>query len=269
MNGPGGVEVATGAGWLAGYGTLLDRENRKWWRSRRWLGQLVLWAAVLNGMVAFVLLAMPRMMAAAGEAMPDDAVVVAMTLFFALGTVGVAIGAIILTHSRVVDEKRHGTAAWVLSKPVSRAAFVLSRITADAIAMLAVMVLAPALIAYGLVLAVGGGAAVTPAAFAAAVAILALHLAFYLALTYLAGVFAETTATVLGICLGILLLGMLLRGVAGPVALVTPWMLGDLAAALALEDPIPRALWLAPASSAFLTAGFLAGAVAGFNRQEL
>jgi ABC-2 type transport system permease protein len=253
---------------LPGFRNMLHRQLAQWWRSRRWWLHLVFWTALLNGMLAFMLFVLPPMIVATGEATLDDPIAAGLNLFFGMATTAVAIGAIIITHGRIVDEKRTGTAAWVLSKPVSRSAFVLARITADSFSMLAVMLLVPALAAFALLTAFSpGSVGATP--FALAVAVAALHLAFYLGLTLLAGVFAGAAATVLGISLGVLLLGTLLRSVAGPVALVTPWLLGDIAGAIALGGAVPEAFRLPPAATALLTVVMIAAAAAGFERSEL
>ena len=256
-------------GWRLGFANLLARENGKWWRGRRWWTQLLLWITLLDGTLAFVLFAMPAMMAATGEPMPDNPIVVGLTLFFGLATVGTAIGAIILCHAQIVDEKRSGTAAWVLSKPVSRDAFVLARLAADGAAMLIIMVVIPAAVAYVLVSLSAAAPYPLRGGFAAGMGILSLHLLFYLTLTLLAGVLAATTTVVLAASMGFLLLGMLARGLAGPLTLVTPWLLGDVAAASALGNDLPSTLWLPPAATAALTMLFGALAVALFRRREL
>jgi hypothetical protein len=75
--------------------------------------------------------------------------------------------------------------------------------------------------------------------------------------------------TVLTISLGVLLGGALLRTFAGPLALVTPWLLGDVAVSIAAGDVIPPALWLPVASTALLSLLLIGVAIRGFARQEL
>ena len=59
-----------------------------------------------------------------------------------------AIGGVILVQGALVGEKRSGTAAWVLSKPISRPAFFLAKLIANAIGTLVTITLAQGLIGY-------------------------------------------------------------------------------------------------------------------------
>ena len=59
-----------------------------------------------------------------------------------------AIGVSILMQTAVVGEKRSGTAAWVLSKPVSRVAFIIAKLIANSTGIVVTLVLAQGLIAY-------------------------------------------------------------------------------------------------------------------------
>ena len=74
-----------------------------------------------------------------------------MTVFFAVAGMALPIGAIIMGQEEVLDEKQSGTAAWILSKPVSRVAFILAKVTANAIGILIIMVLLEGALAYRLI----------------------------------------------------------------------------------------------------------------------
>jgi ABC-2 type transport system permease protein len=261
------LQPVTARGWQLGFANLLSRENHLWWGTRRWWIQAVGWMVALNGLVAFALFVLPGIMAAAGEEMVDDPVIVGLQMFFGLGSLGLAIGAVILTHDQIVEEKNSGTAAWVLSKPASRAAFVLAKVVANAVGMFVLLILLQSAVAYVLLRLVDPTFPL--GSFALGAAILALHLFFYLVLTLTVGVFASTTGTVLAISLGVLLGGALLSSFIGPVALATPWLLGDVAVAIAAGDVIPPMLWIPVAGTALLSVLLIVGAILGFARQEL
>ena len=59
-----------------------------------------------------------------------------------------AIAVIIIMKDTLVGEKQSGTAAWVLSKPVSRPAFILSKLAANSIGVLATIVILPGVVAF-------------------------------------------------------------------------------------------------------------------------
>ena len=96
----------------------------------------------------------------------------------------------------IVGEKEAGTAAWILSKPVSRASFVLSKAAALGLNFLLVGVVVPA-VAIGIFWTVLGFS-VTLGALAWMTLAMALTLAFYLALTLALGTLFGSRAAVTG-----------------------------------------------------------------------
>jgi ABC-2 type transport system permease protein len=257
-------------GWVLGLRTLLRKENRAWWGTRRWWAQTLFWLLGINGLVAFVLFALPPMVIQMqGELPPDfDPPVVGAQVFFQLGTLGLAVGTVIVAQGTVQDELQSGTAAWVLSKPVSRAAFLLSKLIAHATGVLTLLVGVQSAAAYGLLsLKVGQWMPLGP--FAAAVLGLALHTLFYLALTLLLGVWFQNRGAVLGGSLGCLLGGSILAGLVPQLAGVPPWSMSGLLPALAAGGPLPTTLVTATmALMVALIAGCITLAIAKFERIE-
>jgi ABC-2 type transport system permease protein len=106
-------------------------------------------------------------------------------------------GAIVLAQSRIIGDKQAGTATWLLSKPLSRSAFLLSKLLADGVGMLLTMIGVPGLVAYAQFSAFTGGAfPVLP--FLGALGFLALNLLFYLAFTLMLGTFFDGRNAVIG-----------------------------------------------------------------------
>jgi len=56
--------------------------------------------------------------------------------------------AIIIAQDAIIGERQSGTAAWVLSKPVSRPAFILSKLVAGAIGLLVTGIVIQGVVAY-------------------------------------------------------------------------------------------------------------------------
>ena len=257
-------------GWTLGLRTLLRKENRAWWGARRWWVQTLFWLLSINGLLAFVLFALPPMVIQMqGELPPDfDPLIVGAQVFFQLGTLGLAVGTVIVAQGSVQDEIQSGTAAWVLSKPVSRAAFLLSKLIAHARGVLALLVGVQSAVAYALLsLKVGHWMPLGP--FAAAVIGLALHTLFYLALTLLLGVWFQSRGAVLGGSLGCLLGGSILAGLVPPLAGVPPWSMSGLLPALAAGGPLPPTL--VAVSMALMIALIIVSitlAIAKFERME-
>ena len=252
--------VADRGAWL-GFGNLARNEAAQWTRTRSAWVQPLVWLAILVAPLLLPLVLMRELL----EAETGGAFAMALQVPFQMGSLALPIGAIILLHGAIIAERETGTAAWILSKPASRAAFVLAKFAVHASALTLVAVLLPAVVAYGALSRAAGGA-LPLAPYAAAFGLLALNLLFYAALTLVLGAFARGRGVVLAVGL-ILLFGVDAALVVAPrLADAGPWMLGRMAIVLAgggtLVTPLP--LFATPA----WIAAFLALAVWRVRREE-
>ena len=249
---------------LLGFCSLLGKELQSWWGTRRWWIQGLVWVLALNGLLFVGLFVLPGIMAAQGET-PVDPMEIGGQLFFSLGMIAVSVGVIVISQGEIIDERQSGTASWILSKPVSRSAFILSKLAANALSILCVMILLPAMLAY-VQLAIASGAGLDSLAFPGALLMTALHALFYLSLTIFLGVILENRGAILGISLGVLLGGLLLRNLP-LVGFITPWILPDIAGALLTA---PENLFLQPViMTGVWSAAFTASALVAFQKVEL
>ncbi len=260
---------------LRGFAALLHKENSAWWGTRRWWANALLWAGMLGGLVALVLWVLPSMAELAGD--PSVAAAggplafgleMGRSLFFELGTLALAIGVIVLWQDAIVDEKQSGVAEWLLSKPVARRAYILAKLAAALLAVLALLIALPALIAYGL-LSLRGGALYPPAPFLAGLGIMVVHTLFYLTLTLMLGTLFNSRPPILGISLGVLLGGSLLVSFFKPSIYITPWIMSKTAALVASGQPAPpELLWPPLVASALWCLIFVLAALAAFEKTE-
>jgi ABC-type transport system involved in multi-copper enzyme maturation permease subunit len=249
----------------SGFWTLLARENKVWWGSKRWLLQILVGVAGLGGFLAFTLFALPRMVEATGESL--DALEAGAQIFFGLGALAFAIDVIILTQNSIIGEKQSGIAEWVLSKPVSRPTYILAKVFANSLGVVVTLILIPGVVAYTLFTL--AGAEMPLANFAAAMGLLALHTLFYLALSLMMGVIAESQGALLAVTLGSVLGGAVLVDFIGRLAFVTPWLLGNIAVGVAQDVALPPIMWLPVAATALLTLSAIAVAIWRFETAEL
>lgn len=173
--GNGVFQRREGTGWSRGLETLLEVEFGRWFRTKRWWLQILIWAAIINLILAMVIISQDS-----GGA-PE--LVMLFNIFLGLfSTVGVCI----LMQSAIVGEKHAGTAAWVLSKPVSRPAFILAKLIANTVGVAVTILLAQGLIAY-LLIYLGAGLRLSPLGFLAGLGVQLVRLLFYLTLTLMLG----------------------------------------------------------------------------------
>lgn len=242
------------SGWRTGLANMLRRENRAWWRSRRWLVQSILWAVIINGFVAFALFAVPLAAEMTQTAQPEevDSIANGVQALFQIGTLALAAGVIVLVQDAIIGERQRGVTEWLLAKPVSRPAYVLSKLLAHGLGILVIFVGVQGVIAYGLLsLAQGEPFPLTP--YLIGMTGLALHTLLYLALTLLTGVLTESRGTLLGVSLGALLGGLLIASLLGNFAMITPWSLVGALPAAVLQTPLPLPIALPLVTTAALT----------------
>src|SRR5512136_1152441 len=137
-------------GWRQGFANLFRKENHLWWRTSRWLVQFLIWLAIANGILFLVIGVAPKMEKSYGQdttaqtTPQSDLDIYGLTVFLKMAGIMISIGVVILGQGTMIDEKQAGTAAWVLSKPISRPAFILSKVISNSIGVLVTMAVAQA-----------------------------------------------------------------------------------------------------------------------------
>ena len=250
------------AGPLAGFGNLLSKELGSWWRTRRWVVHLLLWLVVINGFVMLIWADGRHQMT------PEAGLRETMQVFFQAGGFFALIGAVLVTQGAIVGERRSGTAAWVLTKPTTRKAMVLSKLVAITGSFLLLSLVVPSAVLL-LQLRVLWGVLPGPVHFAEAVGIVALHQLFYIALTLLFGTLLQSRGAVAGASLGFWISGNILPNLVPKwVVAALPWTLTSAAGSIALWRPVPLPLWQPVLASLVLTALFVVVAMWRFEREE-
>ena len=259
---------------LRGFANLTRKEKRSWLGTRRWWINLLLWPVLIGGFVAnmifvptMVNLASPEEVAKAGGA-TAYAILMGLSVFFEFGVQVVGIGIIILCQDLIIDEKQSGVTEWILTKPVTRRAYVLAKLLTNMVFILLFLVGIPAALTY-ILFYIRTGAPFPWLPFMVGVYIMSLHSLFYLTLTLMLGTFFSSRPPVLGIALGVLLGGNLLAGLIKPLLYVTPWTLAKMASLVASSQPVPYKLLLLPiAATAIWCVVFVIVALTKFEKTE-
>lgn len=200
-------------GWTCGLRNLLKNELGIWWKTKRWWTQALIWIS-LSGFF----------LAAATLTSPEFDLQTAAIMYGLFGGLPPVVGIIILMQDALVGEKKDGTAAWILSKPVSRIAFILSKLLANSVGGLVTMVLLPGIVVYGLV-SFGMRTPQDPLNFLAALGVLFLNMLFYLTLTLMLGSLYNSRGPVIGIPIAIVFMQQFLIGMLPPLRYLLPWTL--------------------------------------------
>jgi ABC-2 type transport system permease protein len=245
---------------LGGFGNMLRKELGQWWGTSMWWIQTLIWVGFLNGITTIVALTEPG---SAAEVMQE----VVMT--FLPMCVGVlAIGTVIVTQGAIVSEKQLGTAAWVMSKPASRSAFILAKIVAYTIGFWVTGILIPSTI-FLLTMHALNPVPIQMIPFLQGIAIAALSQLFYLTLTLMLGTFYNSRGPIAGIGIGFALAGLLLKSfIPFQLMIATPWPLPDVAGGLAAGVELPS-IWPIPIlATAIWIVVMMVMALSRFGREE-
>jgi ABC-2 type transport system permease protein len=199
-----------------------------------------------------------------------------MNIFFQLAGFAVFIGAVIFGHDILLKERESGTAAWLLSKPLSRKAFVLSKVLAVVLGVLVIILLVQGLITYALCsLELGSPMPVLP--FVAGLGVLSLGVLFYLAMAIVLGAFTLSRGIALGVPLIIGITGGFFLGIFQALGTfkelgyLVPWNLTSYASSLATDVSLASdQYWPWPVIATVIwVLLFIVAALAKFERIEL
>ncbi|NJD58881.1 MAG: hypothetical protein C3F13_03285 [Anaerolineales bacterium] len=212
MSGNESFELVSQRGWTRGLPTMLRSGMARWFKTHMWWIQCLIWGGMIGGVLA--------MIAFNPQDISKEDLFMLFSVFAGLFP---AVGVIIIMQDALVGEKREGTAAWVLSKPLTRPAFVLSKIIANSAGILLTMVLVPGILAY-IIFSIRGFQ-LNPLGFLEALGVIFVSHFYFLALTLMLGAFFNQRGPVIGIPLGILFLQQNLIGFLPALQFVLPWML--------------------------------------------
>lgn len=253
---------------MTGLGLMLGKELREQVRTMRLVVVVAVFA--IFGLLSPVVARYTREIVEAvgggqfGGMIPDPTVADAVIqLTKNVGQFGVVI-AILVAMGAVAAEKERGTAGFILTKPVTRVAFIVAKVVAIG------SLLALALAVAGALAWVYTAILFEPlpvAGFAAAVGLLWLSLAVFAALTFLASVVAPSGIVAGGIGFGAFVLAGILSALPGIGAYLPTslWGAADQLAVGVVPDPL-----LGPVLfNAAVVAAAIGLAAAVFRRQEL
>jgi ABC-2 type transport system permease protein len=212
-------------GWLTGFSNMLNKENARWWKTNTWLQQIVIWFLLLNVPLLFILfISHPT-----ENGVPftvEQTSLFGAQVFFAISALYLPFGVSIMTHDAIIKERELGTMAWILSKPISRKSFVLSKIVANATAVLILMVFVQGIIDYG-ILSIYNGGFLNAVNFFGALCIIALLSLFFLGMMFALGSLTISRYFVLGAAATFIILGLAASYTMPDIATYLTWKLSE------------------------------------------
>jgi ABC-2 type transport system permease protein len=269
--------------WLSGFTNLWGKENRRWWGTRYWLVQLIIWMLIINGITFFIYKTPIEEMYGpdSGEVseteqtelqmMQQNPELIGLIPFMRLAGLGMVIGVLVIAQGAIIGEKQSGTAAWVLSKPVSRIAFILSKLAGYGFGIFGVMCVLIGAILY-VQIWITTGVQIPPLHFAGMIGLVFLDLLFYLTLSIMLGTIFNSRGALIGIPLILLFIYMLIPNLPVWLVAIMPWNLLDNlsqpAIALSVEQGLPIQSITPLVATVLWCTGFIGVAIWRFHRED-
>jgi ABC-2 type transport system permease protein len=265
-NALGQFQLVEEKGWRRGLGNLLQGEYSAWFKSSKWWKHLVLWFSIINVIMLLII-------ASANAAPGAKDVPSPLLLYGIFGGMFVAFGVMIIMQRVLVKETQSGTAAWVLSKPVTRTAFVVSRLVVNSIAILLTSVIVPGVIFYVTLGLFGDLGWLSPFGFIAALLMISLHTLYWIALVLMMGTLVESSGAVIAVPMALFFTFWMGVSETSPLIHISPLLLtfgpgqiNSLFASFMTGEPVFS--WLPLISTVVSCVNFISIAIWRFNRQE-
>jgi ABC-2 type transport system permease protein len=254
--------------WRRGLGNLLRGEYSVWFKSSRWWKHLLMWFSIINVMMVIMVIASAQEAKKGNEGPP------LLLMYGVFGGMFVAFGVMVIMQRVLVGEKNSGTAAWVLSKPVTRTAFVVSRLVVNSIAILLTSVIVPGVIVYITLGMFGDLGWLSPFGFTAALVMISLNMFYWIALVLMMGTLSDSPSVVIAVPIALFFAFAYGPGLVHQLIYISPLMLSfsptgqisPLTVSFISGEPVFS--WVPLISTVVSSVVFIAVAIWRFNRQE-
>lgn len=245
-------------GWGTGFGNLFRQESKKWWGTTLWLKHAIVWSLIIN--------VFPVMIYFDREDIGRSEII---DLFLVIAMMTTVMGVVIVMQGVIIGEKQSGVTAWLVSKPIARPAYILSRLIATSLAAIVTMLVIPALVSYGLIWQIGGEMAAIDL-FAAAIGLVALFMFFLLTLTLMLGTLFNGRSFVIGVPLALVFMAdfyqPMISRFAPDLLYYDPMYLLEIAGEVGAGQAITTPETII--STAVCAIAFIIIAISRFNREE-
>jgi ABC-type transport system involved in multi-copper enzyme maturation permease subunit len=190
------------------------------------------------------------------------------------GSMFIAFAIMIIMQRAVVGEKKDGTAAWLLSKPVTHSAFIVSRMAANSLGILLTSTNVPGILVYitaGLLTDLGW---LSPLGYVAGILCFCLQAFFWLMLTLMMGTFFDSTGSVIAVPIGLYFFLWFAPGVIPSLIYINPLVLTFAeptimdSLAISFMTGTPVYSWIPLITTVILCIVFIGVSIWRFNKTE-
>lgn len=247
--------------WYAGMRNMISRELYLERGRTYWIQQILIWTFFTNGLAALIL-GLPADLVGGGE----TAFILSLATFFSMLALLISIFIPVLLQGIVIDEKQSGMAAWTLSKPVSKRAYLLSKLIASTLAIVAVSVIINGSIGWGVFRAFGYTLNIP--GFLMNLGLTGIVVAYFASLTVMLGTLTASRGKVLGAAVAIGFGAQIVARYFPIIIVLIPYSLPVMGIGLITGDSVLGTEWLLLSACVQIVL-FTAIALFAFDRTEL
>jgi ABC-2 type transport system permease protein len=248
---------------------MLKKENSMWLRNWKWLIQSIVWSIAITGSVTFIMYLITTLPAAVKPEVISSYGMGAAALQFFFNIAGFVsvIAVIILTNDMIISERESGTAEWVLSKPLSRKAFVISKLVTAVIWIPSIIVILQGFLLVIVAHLFGGAVDIIP--FIKGLSLIWLICFFYITMVLFLGTMTVSRGAVFGISFFFFLLGSIVPLLFPKTYYLMPWKLADIAFSVSLSISWSAKVVLPIIITGFWSVLFIVGSLWRIERIEI
>lgn len=250
---------------LYGLEKLVLRELKSFWKTKTILIIPLISIAIINGFIFLILYIMPDIAAAAGEEFETTVTKTLQTYTQLTGMVG-AIVTIISTHGIVIGEIESGTLPWLLSKPVTRTAYIFSKWVSRIVLFGLGIIIIPSIITY-LQIRIFFNEAPLASNFLLGLPILFFYISGVLLMTIAISVATKNRILTLGVMLGVIFSSGIIPIISTQIYSYTPFILSESFALLVMEGVVIPSV-IPFISTAGLSLGSILYTLISFQKQD-
>jgi len=245
---------------FAGLFNLMNIELQNWFKTRKIFMHVCLWAILLFGLVVI---------AGINEYTANSSVEMFLNFTGVFGAIGVIISA----QNVIIGERKNGVTPWLLSKPISRTSYIISKFFGNLSGFFIAMSLIPSLLIF-IYISIRSTQLFSFNRLFGFMGFVIIYFSFYLSITIMLGSFFRNRGAVAGIPVGIFFAQSLLSGVLPKQAPYFPnnMLSGDEAVSSVIGNYFFNGTvtsYGSLISASVLTLCFIAIAIWRFNIEEL
>lgn len=192
--------------WRRGFNNLVISDIPSWFRTMKWWAQFLWIFFMTNVILSFNFI--------------DGDPELGLMIFATFQGIYPVFGILIVMQGVMIGEKKSGTAAWVLSKPVSRTGFILAKLVNNTLASTLFIIILPGIIGY-IEIALIAGLEVSFFRFILGNCALWLHMMFFLTMSLLVGTLFNNRKMVLLVGITFFIVEQLLQSLLPPEIIIS------------------------------------------------